>query len=35
MYDTGSRVIIDLTPLSLRLNKPVTVKVIEKGNKAR
>lgn len=37
MYDTGSRVqeIIDLTPLSLRLNKPATVKVIGKGNKAR
>lgn len=37
MYDTGSRVqeIIDLTPLSLRLNKPATVKIIGKGNKAR
>ncbi|WP_442587644.1 site-specific integrase [Pedobacter sp. AW31-3R] len=37
MYDTGSRVqeIIDLTPLSLRLNKPATIKIIGKGNKAR
>jgi site-specific recombinase XerD len=37
MYDTGSRVqeIIDLTPLSLRLNKPATVTIIGKGNKAR
>lgn len=37
MYDTGSRVqeVIDLTPLSLRLNKPATVKIIGKGNKAR
>jgi integrase/recombinase XerD len=37
MYDTGCRVqeIIDLTPLSLRLNKPATVKIIGKGNKAR
>jgi integrase/recombinase XerD len=37
MYDTGSRVqeIIDLTPSALRLNKPVTVKVTGKGNKAR
>ncbi len=37
MYDTGSRVqeIIDLTPLSLRLNKPATVKITGKGNKAR
>lgn len=37
MYDTGSRVqeIIDLTPLSIRLNKPATVKIIGKGNKAR
>jgi integrase/recombinase XerD len=37
MYDTGSRVqeIIDLTPAMIRLNKPPTVKVIGKGNKAR
>ena len=37
MYDTGSRVqeIIDLTPGSLRLNKPATVKITGKGNKAR
>lgn len=37
MYDTGSRVqeIIDLTPSSLRLSKPATVKIIGKGNKAR
>jgi len=37
MYDTGSRVqeIIDLTPSSLRLHKPYTVKIIGKGNKAR
>lgn len=37
MYDTGSRVqeVIDLTPLSLRLHKPATVKIIGKGNKAR
>ena len=37
MYDTGARVqeIIDLTPYSLRLNKPNTVKIIGKGNKAR
>lgn len=37
MYDTGARVqeIIDLTPASLRLNKPYTIKLIGKGNKAR
>ncbi|MDP2413845.1 site-specific integrase [Daejeonella sp.] len=37
MYDTGSRVqeIIDLTPLSLRLHRPATVKITGKGNKAR
>jgi len=37
MYDTGARVqeIIDLTPSSLRLNKPYTIKIIGKGNKAR
>lgn len=37
MYDTGARVqeIIDLTPSMLRLNKPATVKIIGKGNKAR
>ena len=37
MYDTGSRVqeIIDLTPSMLRLDKPVTIKVVGKGNKMR
>lgn len=37
MYDTGARVqeIIDLTPSCLRLDKPFTVKLIGKGNKAR
>lgn len=37
MYDTGARVqeIIDLTPFSLRLNKPYTIKIVGKGNKAR
>lgn len=37
MYDTGARVqeIIDLTPSSLRLNKPYTIKIVGKGNKAR
>lgn len=37
MYDTGARVqeIIDLTPVSLRLNKPATIKIAGKGNKAR
>ncbi|PWA10520.1 site-specific integrase [Flavobacterium laiguense] len=37
MYDSGARVqeIIDLTPAMLRLNKPCTIKLIGKGNKAR
>ena len=37
MYDTGARVqeIIDLTPSNLRLNKPATIKIVGKGNKAR
>jgi integrase/recombinase XerD len=37
MYDTGLRVqeIIDLTPSMIRFNKPPTIKVIGKGNKAR
>lgn len=37
MYDSGARVqeIIDLTPSMLRLNKPSTIKIIGKGNKAR
>jgi integrase/recombinase XerD len=37
LYDSGARVqeIIDLTPSMLRLNKPSTIKVIGKGNKAR
>ena len=37
MYDTGSRVqeVIDFTPSMLRLNKPATIKIIGKGNKAR
>ncbi len=37
MYDSGARVqeIIDLTPSMLRLNKPPTIKIIGKGNKAR
>lgn len=37
LYDTGARVqeIIDLTPSMLRLNKPSTIKIIGKGNKAR
>ncbi len=37
MYDAGARVqeIIDLTPSMLRLNKPSTIKIIGKGNKAR
>lgn len=37
MYDTGARVqeIIDLTPSMLRLNKPPTIKITGKGNKAR
>ncbi|MFT4094551.1 MAG: site-specific integrase [Niabella sp.] len=37
LYDSGARVqeIIDLAPSSLRLNKPCTIKIIGKGNKAR
>ena len=37
MYDTGARVqeIIDLTPCMLRLDKPPTIKIVGKGNKAR
>ncbi|MEC1718633.1 tyrosine-type recombinase/integrase, partial [Schinkia azotoformans] len=37
LYDTGARVqeIIDLTPSMIRLDKPYTVKLIGKGNKAR
>jgi site-specific recombinase XerD len=37
MYDSGARVqeVIDLTPSMLRLNKPSTMKIIGKGNKAR
>ena len=37
MYDSAARVqeIIDLTPLSLRLTKPFTIKLVGKGNKAR
>ena len=37
MYDTGARVqeTIDLTPSRLRLNKPPTIKIVGKGNKAR
>jgi integrase/recombinase XerD len=37
MYDTGSRVqeVIDFTPSILRLNKPATIKIVGKGNKAR
>ncbi len=37
MYDSGARVqeIIDLRPSMLRLNKPPTIKIIGKGNKAR
>lgn len=37
LYDTGARVqeIIDLTPSSVRLDEPYTVKLIGKGNKAR
>ncbi len=36
MYDSGARVqeIIDLTPSMLRLNKPATIKIVGKGNKA-
>lgn len=37
MYDTGARVqeIIDLTPSMVRFDKPYTIKLIGKGNKAR
>jgi site-specific recombinase XerD len=37
MYDTGARVqeIIDLSPSSIRLDKPFTIKLIGKGTKAR
>lgn len=37
MYDTGARVqeLIDLTPSSLRLDKPYTIKLVGKGTKAR
>lgn len=37
MYDCAARVqeIIDLNPASIRLNKPYTIKIIGKGNKAR
>jgi len=37
MYDIGARVqeIIDLTPSMLRLDKPATIKIFGKGNKAR
>lgn len=37
IYDTGARVqeIIDLTPSMLRLNKPATIVIVGKGNKAR
>ena len=37
MYDCAARVqeIIDLEPSSIRLNKPPTIKIIGKGNKAR
>lgn len=37
MCDSGARVqeIIDLTPSMLRLNKPCTINIIGKGNKAR
>ncbi len=37
MYDTGARVqeVIDLTPACLRLEKPPTVQLLGKGNKAR
>ncbi len=37
LYDSGARVqeIIDLTPSSLRLNKPCTIKLVGKGTKAR
>lgn len=37
MYDSAARVqeVIDLTPSMVRLNKPYTLKLIGKGNKAR
>lgn len=37
MYDSAARVqeIIDLTPSSIRLTKPFTIKLVGKGNKAR
>lgn len=37
MYDTGARVqeLIDLTPSQIRFDKPYTVKLVGKGNKAR
>lgn len=37
MYDSGARAqeIIDLTPSMVRLNKPYTIKLVGKGNKAR
>lgn len=37
LYDTGARVqeLIDLTPSQLRFDKPYTVKLVGKGNKAR
>jgi integrase/recombinase XerD len=37
MYDTGARVqeVIDFTPSMIRLNRPATIKIIGKGNKAR
>src|ERR1700733_1926693 len=37
MYDSAARVqeVINLTPSMLRLNKPSTIKLIGKGNKAR
>lgn len=37
LYDTGARVqeLIDLTPSQLRFDKPYTVKLLGKGNKAR
>lgn len=37
MYDTGARVqeIIDTVPANIRMDKPYTIKLIGKGNKAR
>ena len=37
MYDTAARVseVIDLTPSMIRLEKPYTIKLVGKGNKAR